>query len=157
MIEKLNQLPKEIEKYGAEYAAAKADSDFQKDKKEYIYSTLMNEIPDGTEAAKQRMAKGSVEYLEQLKEIKNAKQKELETKARYEGAKANFDGARSQLSHETAKIQRGLYDQVNPQNNLSKPVQKHPPLQAQQPQGGLSQVNTSTNPRGPKALFPDLP
>jgi len=75
------------------------------DKKNYL-SALMNDLDDGekSEAKLERLARGTKDFREYIKNMCIAKGEELRAKVRYDNARDYFEAGRSQESTEREKM-----------------------------------------------------
>lgn len=94
----------QIEKLGKEYASAKATSWHLQEMVSSVKASLMNKLGEMPVSKAEILAKCDKSYLEHLMDTKTAIHTELVLKARYEAAKAKFEGYRSLSSLEKAQI-----------------------------------------------------
>lgn len=75
------------------------------DKKNYL-ANLMNDMDDGqkSEAKLERLARGSKQFREYVKNLSIAKGEELRARVRYDNARDYFEAGRSQESTEREKM-----------------------------------------------------
>jgi hypothetical protein len=107
--QKLDKLVKEIQDAGMAWIEAQLEArQLEADTKPFLAS-LMNALT-GSEAARDREARGSKEFREYVKNANLAWAKAKRLEVRYENLKVLLDARRSELAMKRAKIEKGIFD-----------------------------------------------
>jgi len=98
---------------GVAWVEAKLKSDqLEEDQKPFLAS-LMNALDDGktSEAKLDRLARGSTQYREYVKNMVLSKAEALREKVRYDALGSFYEAKRSEKALERSKIEKGLFHQ----------------------------------------------
>ena len=105
----LDKLVMEIQAAGMSWIDAQLKArQLESDAKPYL-AALMNDL-EGSEAARDRQARGSKQYRDYLRDMNLAWAEAKRLEIRYENLQILLDARRSELAMKRAKIEKGIFE-----------------------------------------------